>query len=214
MSGYVGQGFLNNPIQRDLYRCRQFAGIKFFECEVYSYVVGLYVFSNVSAQCNSQTKVVQHRWVKPTGDPTDLVDGLGSDFPQPMSLRLNICQLASVFQTAQAHQNSGQQLSRFVMQLARKTSSFLFLCGQCAFQEEPVHRFGLLDFLGLFASLLTEIGYHQAQNLALVTPKPVKRQIDRNQAPIRAPEVEFASRNSLLSLGKESFASVALCFRN
>ena len=62
-----------------------------FECEIHSYVVGLCVLGNVSAQRNTQTMVVQHRWVKPAGEPSDFVDGLGSDFPQPMSLRLNIC---------------------------------------------------------------------------------------------------------------------------
>jgi hypothetical protein len=81
MPGNVGQGFLENAIQRYLDCGWQVAGVNFIQCEIHSYVVGLCVLGNVSAQCNTQAVVVQHRWVKPAGDPTDLVDGLSSDFP-------------------------------------------------------------------------------------------------------------------------------------
>ncbi len=148
-------------------------------------ILWVFVYSvSVSAQCNTQAMVVQHRWVKPAGEPTDLVDGLGSDFPQPMSLCLNICQLPSVFQGTQADQKSGQQLAGFVMQFARNPAPFLLLRRKRAFQKEPLRRFGLFDFLGLLAFLLAQIGDHHAQGLALVSTKPVQRQIDRNQTSI------------------------------
>jgi hypothetical protein len=130
--------------------------------------------------------VVQHRWVKPAGDPTDLIDGLASDFPQPISLRLNIGQVSSVFQSTQADQERGQQLAGFIVQFTRNPAPFLFLRRKHVFEEESTRRFGLLDFLGLLALLLTEISYHHAQGVALVSRKPVKRQIDRNQTSVSA----------------------------
>ena len=70
------------------------------------------------------------------------------------------------------------------MQFARNPAPFLLLRRKLAFQKKPVHRFGLLDFLSLLAFLLAQIGDHHAQSLALVSAKPVKRQIDRNQTSI------------------------------
>src|SRR5208337_218218 len=131
-----------------------------------------------------------------------------------MSLCLNLCQLSSVFQGTQPDQKRGQQLAGFVMQFARNPAPFLLLRRKLVFQKEPVYRFGLLDFRGLLAFLLAQIGDHHAQGLAVVSTKPVKRQIDRNQSSICATQVEFAFRNRLLSLGKQSFKSVSLCFRN
>ena len=60
------------------------------------------------------------------------------------------------------------------MQFARNPAPFLLLRRKRAFQEEPLRRFGLFDFLGLLALLLAQIGYHHAQGLALVSTKPVK----------------------------------------
>jgi hypothetical protein len=57
------------------------------------------------------------------------------------------------------------------------------------------YRFSLFDFRGLLAFLLTQIGYHQAQCVALVSPKPVQRQIHRNQTSISAPQAKFAFCN-------------------
>jgi hypothetical protein len=157
--------------------------------------------------------VVQHRWVKPAGEPADFVDGLARDFPQPISLRLDIGQVSSVFQSTQADQQRSQQLAGFIMQFTRNPESLLLLGGKHVFEEESTRRFGLLHFLGLLAFLLAQIGYHHAQGVALVARKPIKRQINRNQTSISAPQVEFAFRNRLLSLGKKSFKSVSLCFR-
>jgi hypothetical protein len=67
-----------------------------------------------------------------------------------------------------------------------------------------VHHFGLFDFRGLLAFLLAQIGYHQAQCMATVSPKPVQRQIHRNQTSISATQVEFTFCNPFLSLGKET----------
>src|SRR5208283_1297085 len=71
MSGYVGQGFLENAIQRDLDCWRQVAGVKFAKCEIHSYLVGLCVLGNISGQCNTPAVIVQHGWVKPAGEPAD-----------------------------------------------------------------------------------------------------------------------------------------------
>jgi hypothetical protein len=42
--------------------------------------------------------VVEYCWVKPAGKPTDLIKGLGSDFPESKSLGLNIGQVSRIFQ--------------------------------------------------------------------------------------------------------------------
>lgn len=72
------------------------------KCEIHRNVVALCVLGGVSTQCNPQPVVIQNRWVKSAGEPSNLVDGLGSDFPQTLSLHLNLCQRPSVFQRAQA----------------------------------------------------------------------------------------------------------------
>src|SRR5579863_533127 len=90
MPGYVGQGFLENAIQRDLNCWWQVAGVKFIQFEIYSDVVSLFVLGNVSGQRDTQAVVVQHRWVKSAGEPADFVDGLGSNSPQAMSLELDL----------------------------------------------------------------------------------------------------------------------------
>ncbi|MGB2677073.1 MAG: hypothetical protein WAN12_08335 [Candidatus Acidiferrum sp.] len=117
-----------------------------------------------------------------------------------------------MFQSTQADQERREQLAGFVMQFARNPAPFLLLSRKHAFQEKPACRFGLFDFFNLLAFLLAQIGYHHAQGLTLVSPKPVQRQMDRNQTSIFTTQVEFAFRNRLLSLGKESFKSVSVCF--
>src|ERR1019366_9329154 len=109
----------------------------------------------------------------------------------------------SVFQGTQADQKSGQQLAGLVMQLARNPAPFLLPRRNLMFQKEPVHCFGLLDFLGLPALLLAQIGYYHAQGLALVSTKLAQRQIDRNQSSVWASQVEFVFRRRLLSLGQQ-----------
>src|SRR6185437_7716532 len=79
---------------------------------------------------------------------------------------------------------------------------------------EPAHRFGLLDFRELLTFLLAKIGYHHAQSLAFESSKPVKRQIDRDQTSICATQIEFALRNRLPGIRKQSFEFVSLRFRN
>ncbi len=81
------------------------------EREIHSNLVGLCVLGNVSAQRNTQTMVVQNRWVKPAGKPPNLVDSLGSDCPQLLPLQLGIRKFPSVFQGTQADQKSSQQLA-------------------------------------------------------------------------------------------------------
>src|SRR5258707_8904658 len=99
MPCYVGQGLLKNAIQTDLDRGRQGAGVQFTQCEIHGYIMGLCVLCNVSAERNTQTMVVQSRWVKPAGEPADFVDSVCRDFPQPMSLCLGICYVPGVFQS-------------------------------------------------------------------------------------------------------------------
>src|SRR5208337_4133255 len=119
MSCDVGQGFLENAIQPDLDCQRQADGVQFTQCEIHSYLVGRCKLGNVSVQCDTQTMVVQHRWVKPAGQPSDLVDRPGSDCPQPIPLGLSIRQILGVLQSTQADQERSEQLAGFVMQFAR-----------------------------------------------------------------------------------------------
>ena len=67
MSCDVGQSLLENAIQPDLDRQRLADGVQFTQCEIHSYLVGRCKLVNVSAQCDTQAMVVQHRWVKPAG---------------------------------------------------------------------------------------------------------------------------------------------------
>lgn len=60
------------------------------------------------------------------------------------------------------------------MQFAGNPAPFLLLRGKRAFQEEPLRRFGLFDFFGLFTLWLAQVGYHHAQSLAFESAKPVK----------------------------------------
>src|SRR5690349_341876 len=99
--------------------------------------------------------VVQYRWVEPAGKPTDLIESLGSDFPESKSLRLNTCQVSRIFQETQTDQKRGQQLAGFVMQFSRNAAPFLLLGGKHVFQQEATRHFRLFDFVGLFALLLT-----------------------------------------------------------
>jgi hypothetical protein len=70
----------------------------------------------------------------------------------------------------------------------------------------------LFRSLGLLAFLFAKIGYHHAQGLPLVSGKPVKGQINRDQTSICATQVEFALCIRLTRLREESFESVSLCF--
>ena len=76
-----------------------------------------------------------------------------------------------------------------------------------------MHGFGLSDFFGLFAFLLAQIRDNHAQGVALVSPKPVQRHMDRNHAPVARAQVEFAFRNTFLSLCQECSKSVPLFSR-
>src|SRR5579864_1141962 len=132
MPCYVGQGLLKNTVQADLNGGRQVAGGRIVELEIHGYIVSLCKLCNVAAQCNTQTVVVQHRWMKSAGKPADFVDSLCRDFSQPMSLRFGICYVSGVLQSTQAYQKRRQQLASFVMQFARNPAPFLLLSRQRA----------------------------------------------------------------------------------
>ncbi len=108
----------------------------------------LSVVIDVATQCNTQTVVVQHRWVKSASEAADLVDGLPCYFSQSASLFPGNCQFPNIIEAAQADQESCQQLAGFIMQLAGNPAPLLLLRRECALQQEPVQRIGLLDLLG------------------------------------------------------------------
>src|SRR5689334_18584788 len=95
--------------------------------------------------------VVQYRWVETAGNPTDLIESLGSDFPEPKSMGLYICQVSRIVQGTQTDQKRGQQLAGFVMQFSRNAAPFLLLSRKHALQEKLAHRLCLFDFCGLLA---------------------------------------------------------------
>src|SRR6266404_2654948 len=73
MPCYVGQGLLKNAIQTDLDRGRQVVAVPVAQMEIHSYMVGLCILGNVSAQRNTQTMVVEHCGVESAGQPADFV---------------------------------------------------------------------------------------------------------------------------------------------
>src|SRR5690242_16508101 len=99
------------------------------------------------------------------------------------------------------------------MQFARNPAPFVLLGGKHVFQQEPTRCIGLLDFRGLLALLLAQIGYDHAQSVALVSRKAVQGQMDRKLTAISVTQVEFALHNRLVTLGKEGRKSVSLRLR-